>query len=205
MARIWPMRDRPNPQKRPKRPPKPLNPARLRDLALGYVARFSTSASKLETYLKRKLREKGWEGDEQPDVKALCARYVELGYVDDAAYARMKAGGLLNRGYGARRVSQALYAAGIDEHIREDVAPDELKKREAVQTLARKRRFGPYYILKDGEEQLDQKRRDKQIAAMLRAGHGFDMVRIVMNARDGEAVEHWVAEAASEGESDVDF
>jgi regulatory protein len=177
----------------------------LQELALAYVARFSTSASKLETYLKRKLREKGWDGDEEPDVKAISARYVELGYIDDAAYARAKAVGLLNRGYGARRVSDALYAAGIDEHIREDVAPNELKKREAVQTLARKRKFGPYYIRKEDEEELDPKRREKQIAAMLRAGHGFDMVRTVMNARDEEAVEQWVAEAAPDGEYDVEF
>lgn len=205
MARIWRMRDRSNREKRPKRSPKPLDSARLQELALAYVARFSTSAAKLEAYLQRKLREKGWEGEGEPDVKGLSARYVELGYIDDAAYARMKAGGLLNRGYGARRVSDALYAAGIDEHIREDVAPDELKQREAVKTLARKRRFGPYYVPKDGEDTLDPNRREKQIAAMLRAGHGFDMVRTVMNARDAGAVDQWVAEAAEampEGERD---
>ncbi len=187
------MSDRQYSTKRPKRPSKPLDSTRLRDLALAYVARFSTSASKLETYLKRKIRERGWEDEAEPDVAGLCARYVELGYVDDALYAKSKAGGLLNRGYGPRRVSQALYAAGIDEAIREDVAPDEWRKREAVQTMARKRRFGPYY---QGDLQPD--RREKQIAALLRAGHGFDHVRKVMDATSERMIEEWIEQARDE-------
>src|SRR5690606_22662366 len=43
-----------------RRAPKPLDAARLDELALTYVARFATSAAKLERYLKRKLRERGW-------------------------------------------------------------------------------------------------------------------------------------------------
>lgn len=177
--------------RQPRKPAKPLDPVRLRDLALAYVARFSTSSGKLEAYLARKIRERGWAENEPPaDIKGLVARYIELGYIDDAAYAASRAGGLLRRGYGPRRVSQDLYAAGIDEHLREDVAPDEAGKREAALNLARKRRFGPFC-----REELDQKRRDKQIAAMLRAGHSFDIVRAVMDARNEDAAESWVMEA----------
>ncbi|MGB7408256.1 MAG: RecX family transcriptional regulator [Pontixanthobacter sp.] len=187
--------------KRRKRAPKPLNSTRLRDLALAYVAKFSTSSSKLEDYLKRKLRERGWEDEGEPDVPGLCARYVEMGYVDDAQYAKSKAGGLLNRGYGPRRVSQALYAAGIDEEIRETVSPDEFHRREAVQTMAKKRRFGPYYQDKTGEG-LQPDRREKQIAALLRAGHGFADVRGVMDARNEAAVDDWVDEAREDYDDD---
>ncbi len=187
------MNESQNRQKRSKRPRKPLDSARLQELALAYVARYSTSAAKLENYLKRKLRERGWEDEEEPDVASISAHYVELGYIDDAEYARTKAGGLLGRGYGPRRVSQALYASGIGEHIREDVAPGEADRRKAVQVMARKRRFGPYF---DGE--LPPDRREKQIAALLRAGHGFDHVRAVMDKRNADAVEEWVIEADEE-------
>lgn len=188
------MNDRQSGQKQGRKPPKPLNSARLRDLALAYVARFSTSSGKFEAYLARKLREKGWEEDgTEPDIPGLVARYVELGYIDDATYAQSRAGGLLRRGYGPRRVSQDLTAAGIDEHLREDVAPDELGKRQAAFNLAKKRRFGPFY-----REELDPKRRDKQIAAMLRAGHSFDIVRRVMDAASEEALERWMSEARDE-------
>jgi len=183
-----------NRQKYSKRPRKPLDSARLEEIALAYVARYSTTAAKLQNYLKRKLRERGWEDEGQPDVGAISERYVELGYIDDEGYARMKSGGLLRRGYGPRRVSQALFAAGIDENIREDVAPEEAERREAVQIMARKRRFGPYY-----REELLPDRREKQIAALLRAGHGFDHVREVMNADNEQTVQEWVDEAREEG------
>lgn len=187
------MTDRDTGQRRRKSPPKPLDRARLRDLALAYVARFSTSSSKLERYLRRKLRERGWEGDDDPQVEALVARYTELGYVDDALYAKQRAGGLLNRGYGPRRVAQTLYADGIDEHIRSRLEPGEYARREAVMVMARKRRFGPWFA-----DSLDPVRRDKQIAALLRAGHGFDHIRAVLDAQDEAAVELWVEEARDE-------
>ncbi|MGB3753374.1 MAG: RecX family transcriptional regulator [Parerythrobacter sp.] len=180
-------------EQRVRPPPKPLDEQKLRDLSLSYVARFSTSAAKLERYLARKLRERGWSEDEgaRPDIAALVARYVELGYIDDAAYAKSKAGSLLRRGYGARRVGQALYADGIAEDVRIAVDPEEAARREAAIVLARKRRFGPFFM---GE--LDSARAEKQTAAMLRAGHGFDAVRTVIHARDEAALQEWLAEAA---------
>src|SRR6476619_686098 len=97
---------------RPPRQPRPLDPARLEELALSYVARVATSAGKLESYLIRKLRERGWDGERPADPGAIAARFVDLGYLDDEAYARAKSGGLMRRGYGQRRVTQALSAAG---------------------------------------------------------------------------------------------
>ncbi|MDC0886731.1 regulatory protein RecX [Altererythrobacter sp.] len=176
--------------RRRKKPPKPLDEARLRDLALAYVARFSTSAGKLERYLRRKLREREWAGDSPPDVRELVARYVELGYVDDEAYARAKSGDLLRRGYGPRRVSQALNEAGIGENIRADVAAGQTEIREAALQLARKRRFGPF-----SRDPLDQKSREKQLAAMVRGGHDFGTARAVLDAQSEEEVEEWVREA----------
>jgi len=168
---------------------RPLDAARLDELALTYVARFATSAAKLERYLKRKLRERGWEGEREPDLAALVGRYVELGYVDDAAFARAKSGGLLRRGYGQRRVSEALREAGIDEAIREDVRPGEGAQRRAALALARKRGFGPF-----GRQSLDRERRQKQIAAMLRAGHPLDSAREMVDAPGEEAAEQWAGE-----------
>lgn len=166
---------------------------RLEELALAYVARFATSTAKLESYLARKLRERGWEGERPADPSGIAARFAELGYIDDEAFARGRAGGLLRRGYGARRVDQALRGAGIDEELRIGVQPGERARREAALTLARKRRFGPF-----GAEPLDRERREKQIAAMIRAGHGFDEARAVMDAKDGAQLERWVADAAAE-------
>jgi regulatory protein len=168
---------------------KPLDSRAFDELALAYVARFATSAGKLESYLKRKLRERGWDGEHAPDIAAKVSRLVELGYVDDEAYARARSGGLLRRGYGERRIGQALYAAGIDEDVRAAVRPEPSEVRAAALALAKKRRFGPF-----GPGRLDRAAREKQVAAMLRAGHPLDSARHLVDAASVEAAEEWAAE-----------
>ncbi len=170
--------------------PQPLTEARLEELALAYVARFATTQGKLRDYLQRKLRERGWGEEQAPDLGRLIVRYVELGYVDDAGWARMKAGSLLRRGYGARRVGEALGHAGLDEDLREEVRPDEAAERGAALVLARRRRFGPFAV-----EAPDRPTREKQMAAMLRAGHRMEVARRILEADDVESAEQWVESA----------
>ena len=177
-------------QRKEKRTPPPLDARRLNDLALHYVSRFATSAAKLESYLKRKLRERGWEGEGDPGLAELTARFVAAGYIDDTAYARAKSGALLRRGFGARRIGQALSAAGIAEETRIEVRASDAAQRRAALDLARKRRFGPF-----GSAELDRAGRDKQIAAMLRAGHPFDFVRTLFAASNVEEAEAWAGAA----------
>jgi len=170
-----------------RRIPKPLDRASLKDLALSYVARFATSGAKLEAYLARKIRERGVaEGEEMLDPKAIVERLIELSYVDDEAYAKARVGGLLRKGYGGRRVDQALRADGIDEALREVLRPDEAETRQAAMAFAAKRGFGPF-----GAEKPDRAKREKQIAAMIRAGHGFDAVRAVIDAENVAEAEEW--------------
>ncbi len=180
-------------KRREKPPPKPLEPARLNDLALAYVARFATSAAKLEDYLRRKLRERGWSGDDPPDLAALVARYVEAGYIDDTAYARAKSGSLLRRGYGERRIGQALGAAGIAAEVRAEVRSGVCEQRAAALAMARKRRFGPF-----GHTLPERPLREKQLSALLRAGHPLDSARVLVNAVSIAAAEDWAAEPGDE-------
>lgn len=181
------------PRERGRRVSKPLDPARLEELALAYVARFAVSRAKLEGYLLRKLRERGWDGEGEPPVAALAERFVAAGYVDDAAYARAKTGSLLRRGYGQRRVTQALGAAGIGEDVRAEVRAGEGALRRAALALARKRGFGPFGRGSLDRPPLDRQTREKQIAAMLRAGHALDSVRELVEAASVEAAEEWAA------------
>lgn len=168
----------------------------MNDLALHYVARFATSTGKLRSYLQRKLRERGWDGEGQPDIDGLVERFAEKGYVDDEAYARSKASGLLSRGYGARRVEQTLRAAGIEEQVRSDTAPEEAEARQAIVALAKRRRFGPFAKPKRDETSEEaHKRREKQLAAMIRAGHAFDHARRVSEAHSIEDLEEWAWDA----------
>ena len=126
----------------------------------------------------------------------MIERFVDVGYIDDAGFARGRASGLRRRGYGDRRVEQTLRGAGIAEEVRASVQGDEAASRRAALVLARKRGFGPF-----GTEKPDPAKRQKQFAAMLRAGHPLDSVRILIDAgTEAEALE-WVDEAA--GDSDT--
>lgn len=188
------------PARRPRRPPAPLDAARLEELALAYVARFATSAGKLGSYCRRKLRERGHAGQEEgapaPDVAALVERFVSKGFVNDAGFARAKADGLLRRGYGRRRIGEALRADGIAESLREEVAPGETARREAAMTYARRRRLGPF--AHDPFDQNDPRAREKQLAALLRAGHDSGHARRVLAAASPAELEEWIAEAREE-------
>lgn len=181
--------------------PRPLDAARLEELALAYVARFATSAGRLAGYCRRKLRERGFAGEDEgappPDVEALVARFVDKGFIDDASFARAKADGLLRRGYGARRVGEALRADGIAEPLRADVQPAESERRAAVAAYARRRRLGPYAHIPLAKS--DRPGFEKQLAALMRAGHGSDHARHVLAATSPGALDEWISEAR-EGE-----
>jgi regulatory protein len=169
-------------KRRPKRPPKPLDRDSLPEIALRYAGRYATTRAKLHAYLDRKLRERGWAGEDMPDVGALVTRMAELRYVDDAAFATMKAAAIGRRGYGARRVSEALKLAGVEEADRE--APEQearANRWEAARRLAQRKRIGPYAL-----DPADRPQREKQIAAFLRAGHDLAMARLWVNASPGE-------------------
>jgi regulatory protein len=157
----------------------PLDMEGLKSLALGYAGRYATTRAKLRAYLTRKLGERGWAGEGRPDVDALVERMATLRYVDDRAFADARGAGLTRRGYGARRVAQALRAAGIEDDDAADArqAADG-QAWDAALAFARRRRIGPFAaVLGD---------RDKAIAALLRAGHGFEIARLLATAAPGE-------------------
>lgn len=156
-----------------KKPRPPLNGESLEQLALFYVGRYATTRAKLRGYLARKLRERGWAEDGQPAVEALAEKFSELGYVDDAAYANSRAASLGRRGYGERRVEQALYAAGIEEGDGAEARSIAAGQAwDAALAFVRKRRFGPY-----APQPLDRDRKRKALAAMIRAGHPYALAR----------------------------
>jgi regulatory protein len=192
-----------------KRAKPPLTETALRDLALHYAARFATTGARLEGYLARKLKERGVAEDADGrlldiDIPALVGRLVELGYVDDDAYARMRARDLAARGYGGRRVEQVLRHAGVEDQVRQAHAPGEAASRQAAALMAQKKRLGPWSAAR--EETSDplgaRKAHEKAVAAMLRAGHQYDHVRFVLAAKTSEDVTQWLDEAADDEKAD---
>ena len=163
------------PRNTPSRARPPLDAERLRELALRYVGKYATTRAKLRQYLTRKLRERGWEGGAPPDLEQFADRFAELGLVDDAAYALAKSRSLTARGYGKRRLASQLRQAGVDEADGADASAhaDEVAVDAALR-LAQRRRIGPF-----AAEAPDPRQREKWIAAMVRAGHGFALAKAI--------------------------
>jgi regulatory protein len=170
----------------PDRLPKPLNPAKLRDLALHYVGRYATSRAKLATYLTRKIRERGWvEGATAPDIDTMIEDFNRLGYVDDAAYAASRARALTARGFGARRVNEDLRAKGITETDSSEAREDSENARWlSAERFAQRKRIGPF-----AAEQATPELQHKQFQAFLRAGHSCDIAKAFVRAAPGDVVE----------------
>jgi len=161
--------------------PRPLNRAALEELALRYVGRFATTRAKLTIYLRRKVRERGWEGDREPDPEAIAERMADLGYIDDASYALSKTQALTGRGYGPSRIRQSLRAAGVGQQDSEPA--EELAQAERVNAalhFVRRRRLGPY-----GGQPLEREARERALASMIRAGHGFALSQAILALEPG--------------------
>jgi regulatory protein len=163
----------------------PLEQKKLEEMALRYVERFATTRAKLRDYLRRKLRERGWKGDDEPDIEAIGEQFAALGYVDDAAYALGKARTLAGRGYGKRRLVQKLRVAGVEEGDSEEArAHADQEALTAALRFAERRRLGPFAAA----PYRDPKEREKALAAMVRAGHGFDLARAIVNLAPGSEI-----------------
>lgn len=176
MAQTWRVARAGSDRNRP-----PLDGAAIERLALDYVSRYATTRAKLHAYLERKLRTRGWTGDAPPPLAAIVARLAASGFVDDRAFAAARGAGLSRRGYGARRVSAALRAAGV---ATDDAAPalDEAGEGAwaSAAAFAKRRRIGPFSV-----EPGDPERRRKAFAAMLRAGHSPAIAQAFAHAAPG--------------------
>jgi regulatory protein len=170
-------------RQRPNRGSRPLDPRQLENLALRYVGRYATTRAKLADYLKRKLGERGWEGEGDPKVAEIVQRFADLGYVDDRAFALAKASAHVSRGLGPRRLIFALRSAGVEEADRgEAINLSDLRLVDSALRLAQRRKLGPYAI----QAAATPKEREKAIAAMIRGGHRFDLARAIVDLAPGD-------------------
>ncbi|MDY8110438.1 regulatory protein RecX [Fulvimarina sp. 2208YS6-2-32] len=121
-------------------------------------------------------------GDEEADHSVLIAetvsRFAELGFLDDRGFAEARLRSFRRKGLSTRMVAAKLSEKGVDrETIEAVVAEDDTPEADAAVNYARRRRLGPWRI-RDRTE-----RRDKDIAAMMRAGFTYGLATMVI---DGE-------------------
>jgi regulatory protein len=156
----------------------------MRQLALFYVGKYATTQSKLSNYLARKLRERGWDDEYPADIGALAEQFTQLGYINDAQFAEARSRAFVRRGFGERRLNEDLRASGIGDA---DAIPAKAHMEESIfnaaENFARKKRIGPF-----AQGPAPPEKRQKQLHAFLRAGHGFDMAKKFVYAEPGEEI-----------------
>ena len=169
--------------KQARTPPPPLDQSSLERLAFRYVERYATTRGKLVDYLRRKLRERGWEADRPADPEAIADAHVAAGHVDDVGYAKAKTESLARRGFGERRIDATLRAHRIRDHDRQ-AALEELPDDGTVAALRllKRRRLGPF--ARGTWTEVEERR---ALNALLRAGHDFADARAALACSAAEA------------------
>ncbi|QQP88639.1 RecX family transcriptional regulator [Skermanella sp. TT6] len=181
----------PNPPGR--RQQKPVTAQYLENAALYYLQRFASSSANLRRVLMGKVeRSARAHGTDRAEgaalVEALIERYQRSGLLDDKAYAEAKAASLHRRGTSTRAIREKLSLKGVGgdeiaaalESVDEETPGD--TELAAAVALARRRRLGPFR--RTGREE----HREKDMAALGRAGFGYQIARKVVDAEDPEAI-----------------
>jgi len=179
---------------RRRRKPRKATPKSLENAAIAYLGRFSSSCANLERVLMRRVeksvRHHGTDAQEGAAmVKSLVAKLAGAGLVNDRQYAEGRALSLHRRGASSRLIRAKLAekgvgAAEIDRALTTlaEEAPD--PDFAAAAALARRRRLGPYRAAADRPD-----RRERDLAALARAGFGYDIARAVIDAANADELE----------------
>lgn len=157
----------------------------LKRSALAYLARYAASRAMLREVLGRRVRR--WAratGAAEDGVAAALHAADEAveaaaraGLVDDARFAAGRTATLVRRGWPERRIRAALGQKGIDgETARTALAEAELDDSAAAWRFAARRRLGPWRSAGARAE-----RREKDIAAMMRAGFSLTHARAAID------------------------
>lgn len=163
---------------------RPITPAYLERAALYYLERYGASAEMLRRVLKRRVETRCRLRGETPDdfsemIETVVARALGAGLVDDAAFAAAKVRSLRRRGGSARAIGAKLAAKGVDREIVGAALSEEQEggEDEAAFAYAKRRRLGPYR-----QPSARAAARERDLAAMARAGFALSLARRVVDA-----------------------
>lgn len=177
----------PNPDKSERagrRPPRRITADYLQRAAMHYLERYAAPAAQLRRVLQRKIVAScRYHGDEPGRFDAMLddvvARCVSSGLVDDRRFAEARAASLRRKGQSSRAVSAKLAAKGVGRALASEAGrADEAGELAAARIAARRKRLGPWTRGERSET------REKDMAALARAGFAYAIVRAVIDGDD---------------------
>ncbi|WP_375461681.1 regulatory protein RecX [uncultured Enterovirga sp.] len=161
--------------------PRPVNPAYLERAALHYLERYASTAENLRRVLARKAKKRlgelgSLDDGILADIAEVVARIVRSGLVDDRSFAEMKAGALMGRGTSTRAIRMRLKVKGVpDEAAAAALAAHEPDDLALARRYAERKRLGPF------RPRPDPARRDRDLAALCRAGFPYRIAAAVLD------------------------
>jgi len=148
-----------------------------------YLERYAATTARLRGVLRRKIVLSCRHHGDDPSrfdemLDAVVAKCVASGLVDDARFAENRAATLRRKGQSARAVAAKLAAKGVprDLAVLHGTTSDE-QELAAARIAAKRKRLGPW---SRGDRLAG---RQKDLAALARAGFGMGIARAVI---DGE-------------------
>ena len=185
---------------RPPRQPPAISDAVLEKSALFYLERFAASSAQLRRVLLRRVKRAEMLGTDKPvadgarrHIETLIARFLASGLLDDRRFAEARAASLQRRGASRRRIRERLASKGVDREIVDaalETVDEPTGELAAACALVRRRRLGPYR-----PAGTRAAHRQKDLAALARAGFSLDMARKVLAAGNPEALERLLRES----------
>jgi len=163
---------------------------RLKRSAVHYLERYASSSANLRRVLERRVLKACFDHDKDPAeyaalIDVVIDKCVSSGLVNDHTYAETKTASLRRRGGSKRKIEAQLSSKGIERQtIAEIVEDDPEAEMQAALVFARRRRLGRYRSYSGTSKRDPLIQRDKDLAAMCRAGFSFDIARQIIDAVD---------------------
>lgn len=167
------------------KPLRKITKQRLKNISLYYLKRFESSVDNLRQVLRRRVNKYAFQN---PDfnkqeafawIEEILADFERLHYLDDARYAEIKVRSYLNAGKPARYIKNKLQQKGISEtEVTEILDMQEYNPREMALKFAKKKKIGPFRP----DEESRRENRQKDMAALVRAGFDYNVVCDVLQA-----------------------
>ncbi len=180
------------PARREKKPPRKITESYLHNAGLHYLQRFAAGTAHFRTVMMRKIdRSCHWHKDQNRAqcaemLESLIEKFVDLGLLNDSAYARGMVVSLRRRGLSARMIHAKLSAKGLNsEQIKqalENYDEETMGERRhnvelsAALRLARRKKIGPYRRSDSREGAFE-----RELGILARAGYGYDIAKQVVD------------------------
>lgn len=172
-------RNQPGAKKQPRR----ISRQYLENAALYYLQRYATSAENFKRVMTRKINRSCTFHDVSPEefypiLEDMITRYVASGLLNDKGFAEAKTATLRRQGRSKQSIMGKLQAKGLAKNDIEqalevtDAEKDGDAEFAAALTLARRKKLGPWRTKPMSDPPKD---RQKEMAAMARAGFSFEI------------------------------